>query len=222
MTLDPHMRTFRDIPGKKRMREVDGAARGRKIKTLGFALYGGLPLGAAAGFVAGHPFLGTLLGPVIIWSVATVLSGVAGRGVAFLFLPFGPGTLRKTDYSRAEALVVRGEYEAAILAYEEAIRDAPRDGEAYLRIARIFRDHVKRPEEALLWYQRGLEEAGFSRGQEILTRREMAELFIHHLQEPRRAAPDLARLAEEYPDTVAGKWAGEELARVKREIAGGE
>ena len=220
MTLDPLQRRFQEPPQKKKMRDVDSVARVRKMKVLGFSLYGGLPLGAAAGFAAGHPFLGLLLGPVLIGTVTMVLAGMGGRGVSFLFIPPESSAPRKTEHSRAEALAVRGEFQAGIAAYQDAIVDFPEDGEAYLRIARIYRDKVRNPEEALLWFRRSLAEAVFSESQELLTRREMAELIIHHLQEPRRAAPDLARLAETFPSSQTGKWAKEELARIKKDMAG--
>ena len=219
MTLDPPRRPDRDAPQKGKVRDVDVSARVRNMKALGFALYGGLPIGAAAGYAVGHTFLGLLLGPVLIWTVATALTEIAARGAGRLHMPSGSSTPRRKGRSRAEALAVRGEYEAAIVAYQNAILDAPEDGEAYLSIARIYRDEVQNPEEALLWFRRGLTEAELSVGQEILTRREMAELLSHHLQEPRRAAPDLARLAETYPRTRAGEWAKEELARIKEEMA---
>lgn len=220
MTFDPPRRTGRDVPKKHRVRDVDASARVRKVKALGLALYGGVPIGAAAGYMAGHPFLGLVLGPVLIWTVAMAVTGIAGRGAGRLYMPSGSSTPRRKEHSRAKAFAVRGEYEAAIVAYQDAILEAPEHGEAYLCIARIYRDVLKKPEEALLWFRRGLSDAELSEGQEILTRREMAELLSHHLQEPRRAAPDLARLAETYPRTRGGEWAKEELARIKEEMAG--
>ncbi len=117
----------------------------------------------------------------------------------------------------AEALAVRGEYEAAITAYQNAILDVPEDGEAYLRIARIYRDEKENPEEAFFWFRRAVTEADLSKGQEILTLREIDELLIHQIQEPMRATPSLARLAEAYPGTMDGEWAKKELARIKEE-----
>jgi tetratricopeptide (TPR) repeat protein len=114
---------------------------------------------------------------------------------------------------------VRGEYEAAVRAYQTAILENPSDGEPYLRLARLYRDDLGDREEALRWFRRAIEEASLSRGRELLTRREMAELLMHRLGEPRRAAPELARLAEAFPDTPEGEWARKELARIKKEMA---
>jgi tetratricopeptide (TPR) repeat protein len=219
MTLDPSRRTFKEVRKHNRVRDVDAVGRARNFKALGFALYGGVPLGLAAGSMMGHPFLGLLLGPALIWTFAMVVAAIAGRGAGVLYMPSGSSTPRRREYSAAEALAVRGEFEGAILAYQAAIQEVPGDGEAYLRIARIYRDGMKKPEEALLWFRRAVTEAQLPKGQEILTRREMAEFLIHDLQEPRRAAPELARLAEAYPSTTDGKWAKEELARIKDEMA---
>jgi tetratricopeptide (TPR) repeat protein len=147
------------------------------------------------------------------------ISSFAGRGAGRVYMPSGSSTPRRREYSRAEALLVRGEYEGAIIAFETAILEDPTDPEPYLRIARLYRDRLEAPEEALQWFRRGLEEAEVSDGQEVLVRREMAELMINRLGEPRRAAPELARLAETFPDTGAGRWAREELAKIKEEMA---
>ncbi|NNM03804.1 MAG: tetratricopeptide repeat protein [Gemmatimonadetes bacterium] len=218
MSLEPPRRSFRDTPKKRGLRDIDGPARGRNFKALAWSLFGGLPMGAAAGFAAGHPMLGLLLGPILVFVLTMGIAGLTGRSVAFFLVPSGSYAPRKTEHSRAEALAVRGDHEAAILVYQGALLEAPEDGEVYLRIARLYRDGVKNPEEAVTWFQRGLREARLSKGQELLARREAAELLIHHMGEPNRAAPELARLAEASPITTTGQWAAKELARIKQEM----
>ncbi len=61
--------------------------------------------------------------------------------------------------------------------------------------------------------------------QERQVGRELVELYRHRLGEPMRVAPELARLAEGFPDTPEGRSAREELAELKRALArarGGE
>jgi tetratricopeptide (TPR) repeat protein len=218
MTLDPPERTFKEADRKGRLRDVDARSRAEKVKILGWSLFAGLPMGAAAGFAAGHIVLGMLLAPLLIGTVAWAVAGVAGKGATLLHMPPGSSTPRKKEYSRAEALAVRGEYEGAVAAYQEAILESPEEGEPYLRVARLYRDRLGDPEEALSWFKCATRDAVLSQGQEILTRKEMAELLIHRMQEPQRAAPELARLAEAYPDTSDGEWAAQELARIKEEM----
>ncbi len=221
MTLDPPERTFKEPRKKGGLRDVDAAARAQKVKILGWSLFGGLPMGAAAGFATGHILLGMILAPALICIVAWTIATTAGKGASLIHMPSGSSTPRTREYSRAEALAIRGEYQAAISAYQIAVLEAPEEGEPYLRIARLQRDELGDPEEALRWFKRATQEANLSKGQEILTRREMAELLIHGMDEPRRAAPELARLAETYPGTPDGRWAREELARIKEEMGRG-
>jgi tetratricopeptide (TPR) repeat protein len=160
-----------------------------------------------------------MLGPLLIFSVAMGVSVVAGKGAGTLYMPSGSSTPRKKEYSRAQSLVARGEYEDAIRAFEVEILDFPLEPEPYLRIARLCRDQLKDHDQALAWFRRATREAELSGGQEIRTRREIAEIFLHHRKEPRKAAPELARLVEAYPNTPDGEWAAMELAQIKEEMA---
>jgi tetratricopeptide (TPR) repeat protein len=218
MTLDMPRRTHAEIPKKGRARDVDAAARARALKAGVWALGAGLPIGGFGGYAAGHPVLGMLLGPAVILAGVMAIQAMAGRGASLLYMPSGSSTPAAKGYSKAEALAVRGDYEAAIVAYQAAILDTPNEAEPYLRIARLYRDELKQPEAALPWLRQALSDAKLSRGQEIMTLREVSELLIGHAEDPRRAAPDLARLAEAYPNTRHGAWAREQLARIKADM----
>lgn len=56
-------------------------------------------------------------------------------------------------------------------------------------------------------------------GLATLTRRELLGLYEGKMGAPEKAAPLLARMAEELGDTEQGSWAREELARIKRFVA---
>lgn len=43
-------------------------------------------------------------------------------------------------------------------------------------------------------------------------------IFLHRYKEPRKAAPDLAWLAEGFPHTEGGRWAARELSEIKEEM----
>ena len=111
--------------------------------------------------------------------------------------------------------MVHGRYRAAVEAFEVAVAEDPSDPTPYLRIARIHRDHLDELEAAASWFRRALRDADMPRGQAGLARRELVELFIHRLKEPARAAPELARMRDEWAGTPEGAWAAEELARIK-------
>ena len=223
MALKPQKRSYSVEPRKSKLKDIDSFNRAQKFRAMLWALLFGGGLGALLGFFLGHPFLGLLLGPVLVYSVVMGVANTAGKGAGVLYMPSGNSTPKGKGYSRAESLAVRGEYPDAIRAYEVAILDAPEVGEPYLRIARLFRDELKELDLGVHWFRRAQREAGLSPGEAIRTHRELAEIFLHVRREPRRAAPELARLAENFPDTPDGKWAAKELAEIKeamgRELA---
>lgn len=219
MALEPPRRVFSERAPKKGLKDVDAAARAQKLQAWTWSLYGGIPLGAGAGLLMGNLLLGILLGPFVIYGVVVGIAALSGRGASILYMPSGSTTPKRKEYSRARALEVLGEHEGAIRAYEAEILDAPGVAEPYLRIARLFRDERKDPDSAARWFRRAQREARLSSGEAIRTHRELAEIFLHVLKEPRKATPELARLAESYPHTQDGRWAAEELARIKGEMA---
>ena len=218
MALDPVKRSYTAAPEKSKLRDYDAAGRTQRLHALSWALYGGLPLGGLLGGLLGHPFLGLILGPALIYGFVSLVAHSAGKGAGVLYMPSGSTTPRKKEYSRAKALEIRGEYLEAIRAYEVAILEAPEVGEPYLLIARLFRDELKELDLAVHWFKRAHREADLSRGEAIRSHREVAEIFLHVRREPRRAMPELARLAEDFRDTPDGKWAAAELAELKEEM----
>ena len=218
MALQPTRRAFSQEK-KSGLRDVDAADRAQKLKAFGFALYGGIPLGIVVGILVDQLVLCALLGPVLVYSVVMAVATLSGRGASLLYMPSGSSTPKRREYSRAKALEIRGEYEESIRAYEVEILNAPEIGEPYLKVARLFRDELKDLDSAVRWFRRAQSEACLLPGEAIRTHREISEIFLHTLREPRRAAPDLARLAEAFPDTPDGKWAAKELAAIKDEMS---
>ena len=66
----------------------------------------GALLGFLGGFMAGHPFLGALIGGVTVFVLVNLMVGGAGRAAGTLHNPSGRTTPREKEYSAAEALVV--------------------------------------------------------------------------------------------------------------------
>ena len=124
------------------------------------------------------------------------------------------------EYSQAESLTARGLYDEAIAAFEAAIVEDPSDPTPYLMVARIYRDRLARFEDAARWFKRALDESTLPAGIATLARRELIELYVTKMGDPARAAPLLARTAEEQAGTTEGEWAARELVRVKATISG--
>ena len=136
-----------------------------------------------------------------------------------MYAPSGATTPRKAEYSYAESLAVRGDYEDAVTAFELCVAENPADPDPYVRIARIYRDELKDYSSSERWFKRMRAEAKVEQGMDVLARRELIELYRGKMDAPTRAAPVLARMAEEYDGTPEGAWAAAELAEVKALIA---
>ncbi len=225
---DLSRRRFPEPPPTRGLRGAD--ARNHGVLTI--ALLGSLPgfvIGAALGLFLhqkGSPvWVGVLCALGFAAAVPLVTLFITGRAGALaskLHAPSGRTTPPKKQYSYAESLVARGDYEAGVTAFELAVAEDPRDAAPYLRIARVYRDHLDRPDDAARWFRRALAESAPPPGIAALARRELVELYVHRMGQPGRAAPELARMAEEMAGTPDGAWAARTLLEVKaRLVAGG-
>ena len=163
--------------------------------------------------------MGLLAGGLVVGFGSFFVSELMGGRANVVYSPSGRSTPPNRDYSRAEALAVRGHYDDAIAVYEVAIAELPSDPEPYVKIATLLTEKVKDPERAAVWLQRALKEAELRGKWETVLVRGLTDLYRHRLGSPARAAPLLARFAERHEGTPDGEWASEELAHVKRLMA---
>ena len=77
---------------------------------------------------------------------------------------------------------------------------------------------MDRPEDSARWLKRALNESEIHGGLSSLARKELVELYRTKLGVPEKAAPMLARMAEERAGTPDGDWAAEELRFVKEQM----
>ncbi|MBI4546013.1 MAG: tetratricopeptide repeat protein [Gemmatimonadetes bacterium] len=176
-------------------------AWGLGVSLLGAALFGNA-IAAITGFA---------IGAVLGWYAVEL----PGRLFHKIYMPSGDTTPAPAEYSYAESLARRGLYDAAMAAYRRDSEENPEDPEPYLRIARLLRDKLGNYEEALTWFRRGRNETQIDPGREMLVGREIVEIYLTRLNQPGRAAPELARLAEKFRGTSTGEWARKELRKVK-------
>lgn len=199
-------------------------------RAIPFALLG-LLAGLGAGFTIFAFVAGLSQGasrPVFVVPIMAGVSGAAGYLYALIVVEGSQKVVERiylggespplADYSRAETLAIRGHYDEAVVAFEEAWLACPEDPEPCLRLARLLRDELESPEHALTWFLRGRDAPGIDGGREIMATREIIDLYLGPLQQPRRALPELARLAERFSGTAAARWAAEELRSLKKEL----
>lgn len=221
---DRTRRRFADPEPRRGVRDRDTMERG--VRTI--ALLGSVPGFAIGGMLGyylrqtGSPMWLAVLSAVGCAAVvplgALFITGRAGALASRLHAPSGRSTPPRKEHSYAESLVARGEHEEAVTAFELAVVEDPADPTPYLRIARIYRDHLDRPDDAVRWFRRALSESSASAGVATLARKELVELYIHRTGQPARAAPELARMAEELTGTADGAWAARTLREVKERM----
>ena len=212
------------MPRKKRLKDTDLADKAIRLQAglwaLAVASTMGTLGGAGIAYMNGlNLILGAVLGFVLMSSSvyfgSMKILGGAASAVGALHNPSGSSTPAKKEYSRAQSLVARGLYEEASAAYEVHCLEYREDPEPYFRLARLLRDHLKQPEEAVSWFKRARTDAKLTRGQELQITQEIIELYIRSIRKPRKALPELAYLCKEFADTPAAEAARHELAEMR-------
>lgn len=223
--MSPVRRTYQD---RSRARDVDSFEKVVRFRVLGWSLVGAF-LGVLLGVFAMAQGVGTWVLLVTVpmgWAGSyfgpLLILRLAGQAGSTLYAPSGKSTPRAKEYSLAESLVVRGMYDEAAAAFQDAIDDDPSDWQPYLRIARMKRDRASDPAGAATWFKRAIVEAGMPSGTRLLVLKEYVELCERRLNAPATAAPLLARLAEVEGDTPEGRWAAGALSEIKRQMSDGD
>ena len=210
------------VASERSRKDVDQAARAILVKKLVYALPGGV-VGAIGGWFIGIGIIpGFLAGAVIVYSITSGFVAAAASLFGKVYNPSADSTPRRKEYSRAEALTIRGQYDEAIEAYEVALSEVPEDPEPYIRIARIYRDELRRFDDALYWFKRARSDAAIDEGRELLVTQEIIEIHSRRVGQPQRAIPELARLIDRFPGHPVADWARREMARLKSGLAEGE
>ena len=160
----------------------------------------------AAGAASAILFLETLL-------IDRVLLGNV-LGNAFVRLLQGSGGTRP-EYSRAMSLAIRGDMAGARALLEKEIAAKPREVNGYRALAHLLRTHAHDHAGAAQVLERGLEHARpDAKTREAMTR-EIAELHMHYLDAPGRAAVILARYIDRERSNGDIAWARAMLKNAK-------
>jgi tetratricopeptide (TPR) repeat protein len=213
-----------EAPIAGRPKDTISAERLYKLRAGLYAIAGGVVMGMVLGWR-----FGTVIGMIGIplgWTIAYVLIlGLlegAARTAQTVYAPSGASTPARREYSRAQALRAAGEYPEAVAAYEAFATEFPEEPEPYLQIAWILRDDLAAYGDAARWLRRARSEARLTLGQQLMVAQELIELYRHKLDEPQRAMPELARIADLVPGTPQATSAKLELAELRASTWGNE
>lgn len=161
--------------------------------------------------VIGVVLLGIFVGLAASW-VVWQLTGVGSRGLVAAMT--GTGNLKRApSYSLQESLLARGRFEEAEQAFEVHLGSHPEDLDARLALAALVRDHHRDPARAERLFLEA--RAGRpTRDQEFTIANALIDLYRTTGQAGREMT-ELARFAERYDGTEAGRRAREALRRLK-------
>lgn len=200
------------------LRDVDSVTRARRIQAFGWGAFPGIFIGTAAAVPLSEVIGGVafVVLPVLFTAVVGGVALAVGEGVGGLVAAMAHprGAPVAPDYSRADALRLRGDLDGAVAALRAKAELHPGDPEPPLRLARIFRDDLDRPDEAVTWFQIARDAPRLTPTGSSNVSRELAELLRKQDHLP-AALTELARLAALHPETPAGRWAEAERDHVK-------
>lgn len=191
---------------------------------LAVGVLGGGGWGTALALVRGwNPVVTALVGFVVVGAgvywIAVGMTLGAARTASTVYTPSGGSTPRRAEYSEAQALEARGDYGDAATAYEIAALESDGDAEPYLRLARLYRDRLRQPDDALAWFGRARTDADLTRGQELMVIQEIVDLYTKHLGTPRKAIPELVTVCQQFAGTPAARAATRELSEIREMLA---
>ncbi|MGQ0813355.1 MAG: tetratricopeptide repeat protein [Gemmatimonadota bacterium] len=200
-------------------KDVDEHERVLRVRTAGYAAIGAV-LVFAAGTMLGFPFLttviATLLAAVAGYKLPLLLANFLGSAGASVYMAGGASTPAVREYSLADSLVARGRFDEAAEAYELLAEDHPDDPEPRVRLARLLRDRMGRPEDAATWLRKALDVKNIDAATELALLREISELYMYKLRTPNKALPYLRRLAEKHSQHPSANWARTEAAEIRQ------
>jgi len=177
----------------------------------------GVVLGASVFFAVFRSTLVAILGAVAGGLLLPRVPGLVAHLPGSVFFASGRTTPTPAGHSLAHTLAVQGHFEAARSEFERGIQENPDDPQAYVELARLCRDRLDRPADALAWLRRARGARRLTPARDALIVRELAALCADRLHEPLRAAPELSQLAAARAGTPDGDWARRELERIRAE-----
>ena len=210
-------------------RTVDAADRAQLIKAL--VLFSGpcfVLLSALWFFLAktgvisaGAARVLVLLSVPVAVAAAYGLHALVGRGASGLMntlYSWGASVPVPLNYPHQDALIARGQYSEAAEYFRDHIRVSPEDLEARLRLADLVEHHLKGDSEAEQLYLE-VRKLGTTPHHHAAATNGLIDLY-RRTRRTDRLRVELARFAERYANTAAGKAAAAELRELKAAAKG--
>jgi tetratricopeptide (TPR) repeat protein len=196
----------------------------RMVSSLAIPIVAGAFIGGALAVKRGYPpaliVVSALGGSFVFalswWCVVTGLSHGAGRLFGEFIQPSGAGSYEQ-QYSREDALVMRGDVEGALESYEKIILEAPNNAQPRIRAADLCAKSAMR-ERAEILYRAVQRLPRVAPKDDIYASNRLVDLYLAWPGHEKNGLRELRRLIDIYPESDAGARARAGLVNLKSQL----
>lgn len=150
------------------------------------------------------------------WFVVTRVSHGSGRIFGEFIQPSGAGSYER-QYSREDALVMRGDVKGALASYEQIIAEAPNDPQPRMRAADLCAKSGLR-ERAETLYRAVQRLPRVAPRDDIYVSNRLVDLYLAWPGHEKSGLRELRRLIDTYPESEAGARARAGLLNLKSQL----
>lgn len=165
-------------------------------------------------------FVCTLAGSLTLalwwWFFVTRVSHGAGKVFGEFIQPSAAGSYER-QYSREDALVMRGDVEGALASYEKIILEAPSDAQPRIRAAELYAKSGMR-ERAELLYRSVQRLPRVAPRDDIYASNRLVDLYLAWPGHETKGLRELRRLVDTYPETDVAERARAGLVNLKSQL----
>jgi len=165
-------------------------------------------------------FGGSLVFAVWWWYFVTRFSHGAGRMFGAFLQPSGAGSYER-QYSREDALVMRGDVEGALASYEKFILEAPNDPQPRIRAADLCAKAGLR-ERAETLYRAVQRLPRVAAKDDIYVSNRLVDLYLAWPGHEKNGLRELRRLVDTYPESDVAERARAGLVNLKSQLGAAE
>jgi len=161
-----------------------------------------------------------LAGAIILsawwWFFVTRVSEGAGKTFGEFIQPSAAGSYER-QYSREDAMVMRGDLDGALSSYEEIILEAPNDPQPRLRAAELYAKSELR-ERAEELYRSVQRLRDVSPQDDVFASNRLVDLYLAWPGHETKGLRELRRLIDTYPETDVAERARAGLVNLKSQL----
>ena len=196
----------------------------RAVSSLIIPVVAGAFIGGAIAvqkdYSAGLVVLSAIGGSVVFgtwwWFFVTRLSHGAGKAFSEFIQPTATGSYER-QYSREDAMVMRGDVGGALTSYEEIILEAPADAQPRLRAAELYAKSGLR-ERAEELYRSVQRLPHVKRQDHVFSSNRLVDLYLAWPGHETKGLRELRRLIDTYPETEVAERARAGLVNLKSRL----